>query len=187
MRTSLRHRGPWCPGSANSLRIAEAFGARCRIDDPRQTIYYGEKDTPKSGHQRKVPLTDRLYGLLFEAAQRPHRLATPVAPSSKGTIWGESSLNHAFKAVLKRVKLPPSRLHALRHHFVSQCFRVGGSAPTVQALAGHRHMQVTARYAHTDDDAKRGVIAAFSRRSRQDGQQMVNRPSETPKTGDASA
>jgi integrase len=52
----------------------------------RQTVYHGQKDTPKSGHQRKVPLTGRLLRLLHEAARKPHRLTDPVAPSAKGKV-----------------------------------------------------------------------------------------------------
>jgi hypothetical protein len=34
----------------------------------------------------------------------------------------------------------------------------------VQKLAGHRHMHVTARYAHPDEEATRAVIEAIDRR-----------------------
>ena len=52
----------------------------------------------------------------------------------------------------------------LRHFFVTEAFKAGGGAPTVQRLAGHKHMHVTARYAHTDEEATRAVIAALDQR-----------------------
>jgi integrase len=128
----------------------------------RQTIYDGEVDTPKSGHERMVPLTARLIRVLREVAAKPHAPTDPVAPSSKGTVWGESSLLHAFQRVLVKAKLPQSRLHDLRHYFVTRCFRTGADAPTVQALAGHQHLSVTQRYAHTSEVAKRRVIEGLS-------------------------
>jgi len=42
------------------------------------------------------------------------------------------------------------------------CFRIGADAPTVQALAGHRHLSVTQRYAHTNEEAKRKMIESLS-------------------------
>jgi site-specific recombinase XerD len=45
---------------------------------------------------------------------------------------------------------------------VTRCFRIGADAPTVQSLAGHRHLSVTQRYAHTNEVAKRKVIENLS-------------------------
>jgi integrase len=137
---------------------------QARVLTVRQTIYHGQKDTPKSGHERQVPLTNRLYELLSEAAKKPHRLTDPVAPNGRGTVWGEPSLLHAFQSVLAKLGMPKARVHDLRHHFVTEAFRAGGGAPTVRDLAGHKHMHVTARYAHSDDEAKRAIIAALDKR-----------------------
>jgi hypothetical protein len=43
-----------------------------------------------------------------------------------------------------------------------RCFRIGADAPTEQALAGHRHLSVTQRYALTNEVAKRKVIENLS-------------------------
>lgn len=127
----------------------------------RQTIYYGETDTPKSGHERVVPLTDRLYRELTAGfAERP-KTTDPVAPNGRGKVWGEPSLSHAVRSLLRAIDAPHARVHDLRHFFVSRLFRAGVGAPTVRDLAGHRHMHVTARYAHSDEGAKREAIAAL--------------------------
>jgi integrase len=130
----------------------------------RQTVYYGKKDTPKSGHERQIPLTRRLHALLTEAASTPHLLTDPVAPNRYGKVWGSNSLLHAFQRTLKQVGLAQARVHDLRHFFVTEAFKAGGAAPMVQKLAGHRHMHVTARYAHADEEATRAVIEALDRR-----------------------
>ena len=54
-----------------------------------RTVYYGKTDTPKSGHQREIPLTRRLHALLTEAASRPapplHRiLSLPIGTARSG-------------------------------------------------------------------------------------------------------
>ncbi len=152
------------------LRAGEIRGLRwCDVDLDagllvvRQTVYHGEVDTPKSGHERKVPLAARLAGelLVLKTARRP-RPEWHVSLSSWGRPWGQSSLSHAFHAVLSKAGLEPSRLHDLRHYFVTRCFEVGGDAPTVQELAGHEHLSTTQRYAHTSTDRKRDVVARLS-------------------------
>ncbi|HEU4537842.1 MAG TPA: site-specific integrase [Polyangiaceae bacterium] len=87
-----------------------------------------------------------------------------VSLSSRGKAWGESSLIHALHGALGRAGLPKARVHDLRHFFVTQCFRAGGDAPTVQALAWHAHLSVTQRYAHTSADAKRRVVGRLGGR-----------------------
>lgn len=153
------------------LRAGEVRGLEWRDVDlkerklvVRRTVYYGKTDTPKSGHQREIPLTKRLYALLTEAASRPHLLTDPVAPNRDGEIWGSNSLLHALQRTLEKVGFRSARVHDLRHFFVTEAFKTGGGAPMVQKLAGHRHMQVTARYAHADEEATRAVIEAIDRR-----------------------
>lgn len=107
----------------------------------------GELSTPKSGHEREIPLAPQLATLL-EAARPSHRRGS-VAPTSDGKPWGEHGLNQALKRAVERAGLKGSwRFHDLRHFFVTQLFRRGGSAPAVQALAGHLHLSTTQIYAH---------------------------------------
>ncbi len=125
----------------------------------RQTVYRGKVDTPKSGHEREVPLSPRLADALrHEKTWARPEPGDHVSLSSRGTVWGESSLYHAMRSALDKAGLPPGRVHDLRHYFVTRCFRAGGDAPTVQALAGHSHLSVTQRYAHTGADAKRELV-----------------------------
>lgn len=129
----------------------------------RQTVYRGVADTPKSGHEREVPLSGRLaLALGGECAARRPGPEDVVSLSGRGRAWGEFSLRTAFRLSLERAGLPPARLHDLRHFFITQCFRVGGDAPTVQALAGHAHLSVTQRYAHTDAEQKRAVVGRLA-------------------------
>ncbi|HEU4535808.1 MAG TPA: site-specific integrase [Polyangiaceae bacterium] len=149
------------------LRLGEVRGLRWRDVDldagvlvVRRTIYHGEVDTPKSGHERMVPLTPRLARALGEAraAGGGRRPEAPAAPSRLGRPWGETTLREAFRRALAKAGLPRSRLHDLRHAFVSRCFLAGADARTVQELAGHASLVVTQRYAHTTDAAKRRAI-----------------------------
>ena len=108
---------------------------------------HGAISTPKSGHEREIPIAASLRPLLG-AARKKNEL---VATTSKGEAWGEYGLLQAFQRAQTKVGLSGWRFHDLRHYFCSEIFRRGGSAPAVQALAGHSHLATTERYAHVID------------------------------------
>lgn len=114
----------------------------------KRAITHGVVVTPKSGHQRAIPIAPALKDILVAARPEGGLPFDPVSPSGKGTAWTDSGLRHAFQQALKKAGLPHSRFHDLRHFFVTQCFAGGAGAPTVQKLAGHLHLSVTQRYAH---------------------------------------
>ncbi len=130
----------------------------------RRAITHGVTGTPKSGHERTIPLTEKLYEALVEAKKKMTSPWGPVAPNSEGRIWSEHGLRYGFRVSCKRAGVEGWRFHDLRHFFVSKLFRHGASAPVVQRLAGHEVLTTTQRYAHADDDECREAIAAFSER-----------------------
>ncbi|WP_235879967.1 tyrosine-type recombinase/integrase [Polyangium aurulentum] len=153
------------------LRAGEVRGLRwldVNLDSDmlmiRQTITHGQVVAPKSGHERGIPIAPVLKELLVEASKKPHKPTDPVAPSRKGTPWTESGLRGAFRRALDRAQVPATRLHGLRHFFITECFKGGASAPTVQQLAGHLHLSVTQRYAHTNENLKKEAVKVFTRR-----------------------
>lgn len=124
----------------------------------------GETSTPKSGHERMIPLAAPLKALLA-STKKTSKL---VALTEKGEQWGEWGLLQAFKRALKKAGLEGWTFHLLRHYFVSALFRGGASAPAVQLLAGHADLTTTQRYAHTAQRDLRATIALLDR-----GNQMV--------------
>ena len=100
----------------------------------------GELSTPKSGHERVVPLAPPLLAVL----QGVKKKAGLVSTTRRDQPWAECSLNQAPKQALKKAGIAaPFRFHDLRRFFVTQLFRRGGGAPAVQALAGHLHLATT--------------------------------------------
>lgn len=71
----------------------------------RRSITKGRETTPKSGHQRVIPIGATFLGLL-RVAPKPATPWSPVAPIEAGRIWGS----------------------ALRHYFVSELFHRGAGA-----------------------------------------------------------
>jgi integrase len=52
-------------------------------------------------------------------------------------------------------------LHTLRHTFISRLVQAGRPLPEVAALAGHRDIKMTLRYAHLAPEHLREGIAAL--------------------------
>jgi integrase len=150
-------------GEIRGLRFMDIDMARRRII-VRQAVCHGVADVPKSGHERPIPIAEPLYPLLEEACRRKHKATDPVSVSSRGEAWAEGSLLHAFRSVLAKAELPSARVHDLRHFFVTECFRSGAPAPDVQKLAGHLHLHVTQRYAHSSEASQEAAMTAFSAR-----------------------
>jgi integrase len=129
----------------------------------REARTHGLVVTPKSGHQRAIPIAPLLQAILEEAKERS--TCAYVAPSGKGAAWTYDGLRHGFERAVERAKLSHSRLHGLRHFFITECFAGGAGGPTVQRLAGHCHLSVTQRYAHTNDALMRQAVQVFGKRT----------------------
>jgi integrase len=116
--------------------------------------------TPKSGHERSIPIAPQLLELLRKAGSKAkHEL---VAKNSDGEPWGEFGLLLAFQRAQKKAGFSGWRFHDLRHAFVTALFRGGAPAPAVQALAGHADITTTSRYAHLVQADLREAVARLA-------------------------
>jgi integrase len=138
------------------LRSGEIRGLR-RCDVALETgelrvtraICRGVAAPPKSGHARIVPIAAPLVAHVSRALERPARPQDPVCVTRDGEAWSENGLRSALVRAQRKAGVRGWSLHSLRHAFVSMLFERGASAPVVQMLAGHLHLSVTQRYAHT--------------------------------------
>lgn len=148
-------------GGRAGLRAGEIRGLRPRDVDlhakdliVRVSVCRGVEGTPKSGHERRVPLVRELV----EELRHLDRGAARVSVSPRGRPWTETGLTHAFMRACKRAGIGHWRFHDLRHFFITRLFGSGVSALVVQLLAGHLHLSVTQGYAHaTAEDVSRGM------------------------------
>ncbi|HEY6640341.1 MAG TPA: tyrosine-type recombinase/integrase, partial [Nitrospiraceae bacterium] len=67
----------------------------------------------------------------------------------------------------KEAQLPGVSLHTLRHTFISRLVQAGRPLPEVAALAGHRDIKMTLRYAHLAPSHLRAGIQALEARTSQ--------------------
>jgi integrase len=138
-----------------------------------ESEFRGEYGTPKSGHDRKIPLTRALRVALSEAIQGRSRRAF-VALSSHGEPWGQHGLRGMFLRVAKRAGITEgATFHHLRHGFVTALLDRGVGAHIVQELAGHADLTTTQRYAHAIAKQKHRAI------------DVLNEADEAPAHGDA--
>lgn len=149
------------------LRASEVRGLRWGdVDLERDLIVvrrsrcHDEEASPKSGHQRLIPIHPALR-VLLEAASRG-AAGAPVTGPKLGVPWGESALTRAFSRACAASRVGGFRLHDLRHWFVTTLFRAGNSAPIVQRLAGHEHLVTKQRYAHAHVEELRLGIARMA-------------------------
>ena len=73
-------------------------------------------------------------------------------------------------AVIRTAKdalLPGISLHTLRHTFISRLVQAGRPLPEVAALAGHRDIKMTLRYAHLAPSHLRAGIDVLEQRNRE--------------------
>jgi len=64
-----------------------------------------------------------------------------------------------------QAQLPGVSLHTLRHTFISRLVQAGRPLPEVAALAGHRDIKMTLRYAHLAPSHLRAGIQALEHRN----------------------
>jgi integrase len=161
------HRLAFALAAFAGLRAGEIRGLRWRDVDlksgqlvVRQTVCRGEISTPKSGHERVVPLAEELTRAISSIEKKP--LDGRVSMDAYGRPWSEFSLGNAFRRACKRAELTGWRPHDLRHFFVTELFRRGAPAHAVQALAGHADLETTQKYAHVAAVDLRRAIAALN-------------------------
>lgn len=128
----------------------------------RRAAFRAVESAPKSGHERAIPLAPLLAQLLTREARRAPESIAFVSVDANGRQWRAQELRLELHRAQERAGIGRWTFHALRHYFVSTLFRIGTPAHVVQKLAGHLHLAVTQRYAHTQRDELRKAIEALA-------------------------
>ena len=158
------------------LRLSEAVRLEWRDVDLRRKVLVVR--TSKIHQPRDIPLTKRARAA-FESI-RDARGPLPVAGSEP--VWpayralSKSALSRRFARAAVRAGFEGlGGIHALRHVFCSQNAQAGTPLPTIAALAGHKSIATTMRYAaHLPEGATRDAIRRLERAGER-------RPRKTPK------
>ena len=97
------------------------------------------KDT-KNGEDRVVPLSNKSLSIL----QSLPRLGATVFNAT------HSSLQNAWKRLIKRSGLIDVHFHDLRHEAISRFIERGVTIPEAASISGHKTQSMLLRYAHPD-------------------------------------
>jgi integrase len=111
------------------------------------------RDT-KNGTSRVVHLNKKAVKALRTVKAlglgRKRRAANKPNPSAPDAVFALKDNKNWWGKVLRRAKVKKFRWHDLRHTFCSRLAQRGVSLKVIQELAGHKTIQMSARYAHLD-------------------------------------
>ena len=86
-----------------------------------------------------------------------------------GQAYSVDQVGMAVIRTAQQAELPGVSLHTLRHTFISRLVQAGRPLPEVAALAGHRDIKMTLRYAHLAPSHLRAGIQALDSELRSPG------------------
>ena len=111
------------------------------------------RDT-KNGTSRQVHLTKKAVKALRTVQAlglgRKRRAMDTPNPSAPNVVFAIRDNKNWWEEAKRRAKVKNFRWHDLRHTFCSRLAQRGASLKVIQELAGHKTIQMSARYAHLD-------------------------------------
>ena len=124
----------------------------------RRSSTRGQVGPTKSGRERKVPMTERLFEALRRIKHLRGKLVFCRVDGKPLTLW---QLHERLWGACRRAGLREIRWHDLRHSFASQLVSAGVPLRQVQDWLGHSTMQMTMRYSHLAPGSGAGLIRAL--------------------------
>ncbi len=131
--------------SQTGMRLEEACSLEwSQVSIPRREVRLTKT---KTSSPRVVPLSDVALGTLLGTPR--HMIAPFVFWHDDGDRY--TNFSGIFRKASRRAKVP-FRCHDLRHHFASEFAQNVGDLPALQAILGHKTIQMTMRYSHMVTD-----------------------------------
>jgi integrase len=146
-------------GEVRALEVQDVdlAGGRLLI---RRAFSEDELDTPKSCHERVVPIADVLRPILEQAVRSKLPRARLVLNGRGKTPTRQHILNR-LNALEDRLGMRRWSFHAVRHFFCSTLLSLGASVEAVRVLAGHSGLAITQRYVHASGAELATAVGRF--------------------------
>ena len=109
-----------------------------------------------------LDLMDSQYDRFVRMFHREPTADDYVIFSDTGACMDPDNLSHYFSDLLKILKLPHVKYHALRHTFATRAVENGVDVATVSGLLGHADVTTTTHYyVHPRDEAMRNAMTTM--------------------------
>jgi site-specific recombinase XerD len=140
------------------------------VDLERRLIHIRPKDgwKPKSGDQRAIPMTDRLFAMLSAIPKRGRWVFTARVTTRHpevGRQISERRLLQYLKRVLKRLGYV-GHLHTFRHSFISFAANTGVPERLLRQWIGHADREILDWYYHLADRESKEAMQRLSKASK---------------------
>ncbi len=137
---------------STGMRRGEILNQRFEdVDFARRLLFVSKSKTPE-GEAREIPLTARLFQLLWESRENDGLIVTYKGQSI-------TAISKAWKSAIRRSGIRYCRFHDLRHTFNTRLMEAGVMQEVRKALMGHSSGEdVHATYTHVELPAKRTAI-----------------------------
>ena len=133
-----------------------------------RSVWKGHVTATKGGRVRYVPLPDRLREAL---RTHQHLRGSHVLAGKDGRPLTQKMVQNLVKWAARRAGVPHG-VHILRHTYCSHLAMRGGSARSIQELAGHQNLATTQRYMHLTPATLEATV------------RLLNQPIDVPAVGD---
>ena len=138
--------------------VCTILDSGCRINE-LLTVGVGDFDMDnllvtvngKGRKERKVPFSVELRKVLFRFEKVKERTAVRselMFPARDGGPWEHRNARRSLYCFLKRLAIPQSGFHLLRHTFATQYLRNGGDVVRLSIILGHSDVSTTMKYLH---------------------------------------
>lgn len=139
------------------MRLGEQYKLRwADVDFKREVLTLHET---KNGSSREV----HMIADVVAALKRLQALGIDLFSSSPGAVFSISDPGKWWLSTLKKAGIENLRWHDLRHTFCSRLAQSGASLKIIQEAAGHKTIQMSARYAHMDKTSLANAMAVLNR------------------------
>ena len=135
------------------MRLSEQYTLAWKnIDFERREI---NLDRTKNGSPRMIPMNDAVMKAMEEFARRSKSTSRDalVFPIKNPKDW--------FKPAMEDAKIVNYRWHDNRHTFCSRLAMRGENLKVIQQLAGHKTIQMSARYAHLGEKSLHAAVSGL--------------------------
>lgn len=132
------------------MRLSEQYSlAFGQIDFARREIHL---EQTKNGSARNIPMNSEVLEAFRELKRRVPRAKL------EDLVFNIKSPRAWFEAALADAKITRYRWHDNRHTFCSRLAMRGENLKVIQQLAGHKTIQMSARYAHLGEKNLRTAV-----------------------------